>query len=142
MPHEELATAIGRTVGATLHARPASRVHGGSINECYRWQGSGGSVFVKVAPAQSSATFDAEAAGLEELRHADAVRVPRVLGVGTNGGAAWLALEWIQSGRPSGLTDSILGEQLARQHRSTQPAFGWNSDNTIGTTPKLNERNE
>jgi protein-ribulosamine 3-kinase len=139
MPHEELATAIGRTIGATLHAEPVSRVHGGSINECYRWQGSRGSVFVKVAPAKSSATFDAEAAGLEELRHADAVRVPRVLGVGTNGGAAWLALEWIQSGRPSGLTDPILGEQLARQHRSTQPAFGWNRDNTIGSTPQLNE---
>jgi fructosamine-3-kinase len=139
MPHEELATAIGRTIGATLHPQPASRVHGGSINECYRWQGDGGSVFVKVAPAQSSAMFAAEAAGLEELRRAEAVRVPRVLGVGTTAGAAWLALEWIRSATPSGVTDSILGEQLARQHRSTRPAFGWNRDNTIGSTPQLNE---
>ena len=138
MSSEELATAIGRTLGATLHAQPASRVHGGSINECYRWQGDCGSIFVKVARAQSSAMFAAEAAGLEELRRADAVRVPRVLGAGTDAGAAWLALEWIRSGTASELTDSILGEQLARQHRSTQPAFGWSRDNTIGSTPQLN----
>jgi protein-ribulosamine 3-kinase len=81
----------------------------------------------------------AEAAGLEELRHADAVRVPRVLGVGGGAGSAWLALEWIQSGVSSRATDSLLGEQLARQHRMTQAAFGWSRDNTIGSTPQLNE---
>jgi fructosamine-3-kinase len=109
--------------------------------------------------------FAAEAAGLEELRRADSVRVPRVLGVGTDIGAdagpgvdpgvgvgtdpgvgvdlgvgnAWLALEWIERGPSSRATDSILGEQLARQHRTTQAAFGWSRDNTIGSTPQLNE---
>jgi hypothetical protein len=79
----QLAIWIGRVVGATLHSRPAGRVHGGSINECYRWQSDVGSIFVKVAPARISAMFAAEAAGLEELRRAAAVRVPRVLGVST-----------------------------------------------------------
>jgi fructosamine-3-kinase len=32
----------------------------------------------------------------------------------------------------------LLGEQLARQHRATRAAFGWDRDNTIGSTPQLN----
>src|SRR3981081_2767495 len=113
MALDELATAIGNSLGVSLHPQPASRVHGGSINECYRWEGDAAPLFVKVAPARGSAMFEAEAAGLEELRRARAVRVPRVMGVGMGAGKAWLALEWIQSGRPSRATDAVLGEQLA-----------------------------
>ena len=167
MVSDELAISIGATVGAKLHARPSDRVHGGSINECYRWQSEVGPIFVKVAPARSIEMFAAEAAGLDELRRAKAVRVPRVLGVGTSedraarvgtgtsvgcaarvgagtradrdsGARAWLALEWIESTAPSWLADSVLGEQLARQHRATQQTFGWTRDNTIGSTPQLN----
>jgi protein-ribulosamine 3-kinase len=134
-----LATAIGKSLGVSLRPEPTSRVHGGSINECYRWEGNAGPLFVKVAPARGSAMFEAEAAGLEELRRAQAVRVPRVMSVGASAGKAWLALEWIQSGAPSRATDAVLGEQLVRQHRSSQPAFGWNRDNTIGSTPQLND---
>jgi protein-ribulosamine 3-kinase len=83
--------------------------------------------------------LEAEAAGLDELRLATAVRIPQVLGVGVAAGTAWLALEWIHSGGSSRATDSLLGEQLARQHRATRPAFGWSRDNTIGSTPQLNE---
>jgi protein-ribulosamine 3-kinase len=139
MTLELLATAIGNSLGVSLHSQPASRVHGGSINECYRWESNAGPFFVKLAPARGSAMFEAEAAGLEELGRAKAVRVPRVMGVGTSAGKAWLALEWIQSGTLSRTTDAVLGEQLARQHRSTRPAFGWSRDNTIGSTPQLND---
>jgi protein-ribulosamine 3-kinase len=136
---DALATAIGESLGVSLRPRPAARVHGGCINECYRWEIDGGAIFVKVAPARSSAMFEAEAAGLEALRLADAVRVPRVLSVGTHAGTAWLALEWIQSGAASRVTDSLLGEQLARQHHSSHPTFGWSRNNTIGSTPQLND---
>src|SRR5882757_8091566 len=139
MALDALATAIGNSLGLSLHPQPTSRVHGGSINECYRWEGDAGPLFVKIAPARGSAMFEAEAAGLEELRRAQAVRVPRVMGVGTSAGKAWLALEWIQSGTSTRATDALLGEQLARQHRATQPAFGWSRDNTIGSTPQLND---
>ncbi|MBS0421822.1 MAG: fructosamine kinase family protein [Proteobacteria bacterium] len=169
MVSDELAISIGTTIGAKLRAQPSDRVHGGSINECYRWQSEVGPIFVKVAPARNIEMFTAEAAGLDELRRANAVRVPRVLGVGTSdaarvgvgaavdsnlgtrmdrdsgarmdrdsGARAWLALEWIEAGPSSHVADAILGEQLARQHRATQTAFGWTRDNTIGSTPQLN----
>jgi protein-ribulosamine 3-kinase len=139
MALDALATAIGNSLGVSLHSQPASRVHGGSINECYRWESDSGALFVKLAPARGSAMFEAEAAGLEELQRAQAVRVPRVMSIGTSAGKAWLALEWIQSGTPSRTTDAVLGEQLARQHRATQPAYGWSRNNTIGSTPQLND---
>ena len=142
MTLDVLATAIGDSLGVSLHSQPTSRVHGGSINECYRWESNAGAFFVKLAPARGSAMFEAEADGLEELRRAEAVRVPRVMGVGTSAGKAWLALEWIQSGTSSRVTDALLGEQLAQQHRATQPAFGWSRDNTIGSTPQLNDWDE
>src|SRR6202048_5108708 len=139
MALELLATAMGNSLGVALRSQPTCRVHGGSINECYRWEGDAGSLFVKVAPARGSAMFEAEAAGLEELRCAQAVRVPRVMSLGTSAGKAWLALEWIQSGTPSRTTDAVLGAQLARQHRGAQPAYGWSRNNTIGSTPQLND---
>jgi protein-ribulosamine 3-kinase len=138
MSVQQLATVIGETLGLALRVQPTSRVHGGSISECYRWDGDHGPIFVKVAPVRSRAMFDAEAAGLQTLRLADAVRVPRVLGVGVGEGRAWLALEWIQTGARSQATDSLLGEQLAKQHRTLQSAFGWDRDNTIGSTPQQN----
>ena len=132
-----LAEAIGANLGASL-ATSASSVHGGSINECYRWESSAGPLFVKVAPARGRAMFAAEAAGLEELRSANAVRVPRVLGVGGDEVSAWLALEWISFGGRSEVAEAALGEQLALQHRRSAPAFGWVRDNTIGSTPQVN----
>src|SRR5438105_1228027 len=82
------------------------QMHGGSISEGYRWEADAGPFFVKLAPARGSAMLEAEAAGLEELRRAQAVRVPRVMSVGTTAGKAWLALEWIESGAPSRATDA------------------------------------
>ena len=133
-----LAEAIGATVGASLRTTPASSVHGGSINECYRWESSAGPLFVKVAAARGGPMFAAEAAGLEELRSADAVRVPRVLGSGQNESNSWLVLEWIPFGRSSTAVEARLGEQLALQHRRTARAFGWSRANTIGSTPQVN----
>jgi protein-ribulosamine 3-kinase len=150
----ELAAVIGKAIGATLQPQPIARVHGGSINECHRWQSSAGPLFVKVAPAAGLGMLEAEAEGLEELRRANAVRVPRVLGVATTPSEVALALEWIELGGASrGAADlhgaargagasrsaaAMLGEQLAAQHRVGAAAFGWHRDNTIGSTPQAN----
>jgi len=88
-----VAVAISEQMGTRLRPHPAQRTLGGSINECYRWESDGGPVFVKVGPPANHAMFAAEAAGLEELCRANAVRIPKVRRVGRNGTHAWLALE-------------------------------------------------
>jgi fructosamine-3-kinase len=134
----ELATALGKAIGLTLQPQPAAAVHGGSINESHRWETNAGPIFVKVAPPHQRAMLEAEAAGLDELQRATAVRVPRALGIAVTDGAVALALEWIDLGRASPATETALGEQLAVQHRVTAKAFGWDRDNTIGSTPQAN----
>lgn len=117
-------------------ARP---VTGGSINECFRYESERGPVFVKVAVKDLLPVFEAEAAGLNELRFATALRIPEVLGVGTTDDHALLALEWIDLHPPVKQSSSQLAEQLVSQHRMTQPMFGWQTNNFIGATPQKNE---
>jgi fructosamine-3-kinase len=121
---------------------PAARVHGGCINDSFRWETSAGPIFVKVAPADRLAMLEAEAAGLRELQQAAAVRVPAVRAVGAADGECFLALEWIDLAASSAAAESRLGEQLAWQHRVNAPAFGWHRDNTIGSTLQPNAWHE
>jgi fructosamine-3-kinase len=129
----EAATGLGfATTSAQLGA-------GGGFASCQRWQSSAGPVFVKMAPLAREAALEAEAEALRELTAANAVRVPAVLGSGTSGDRAFLALEWIEFGSASAATEALLGEQLARLHRTTASRFGWHRDNTIGATPQRND---
>lgn len=134
----EVATALGKAIGLVLEPKPAAAVHGGSINATHRWETNAGPIFVKVAPADRREMFEAEAAGLDELRRARALRVPRPLGVASTAEETALALEWIDLGRATRATETALGQQLAVQHRVTAKAFGWDRDNTIGSTPQAN----
>jgi fructosamine-3-kinase len=93
---------------------------------------------VKLASREKLAAFEGEAAGLQELRRANATRIPEVLGAGASGGHCWLALEWIQFGPRPRAAQISLGEELARLHHVSMQLFGWNRDNTIGSTPQLN----
>jgi fructosamine-3-kinase len=135
MMREALEAATGLEFGATSAQLGA----GGGFASCQRWQSSAGPVFVKVAPLAREAALEAEAEALRELTAANAVRVPAVLGFGTSGDRAFLALEWIEFGPAAAGTEARLGEQLARLHRTTASRFGWHRDNTIGATPQRND---
>jgi len=137
-------TAIGAQLAARLRvrvdSRPESRVHGGCINQSYRWESATGPLFVKIASAQQLAMFEGEAEGLQELAKSHSVRVPRPLAVGTSAECAFLAIEWIDLAGSVSAASKHLGEQLARQHRASNEQFGWHRDNTIGSTPQINTR--
>jgi protein-ribulosamine 3-kinase len=135
---EAAATQIGAILRTTLAPKPAGRAHGGSINDCYRWESAAGPLFVKLAAPARHPMLEAEAEGLRELGAARAVRVPRVLASGITGTHAWLALEWLDLASASGSSQALLGQQLARLHRTVSDRFGWKIDNTIGSTPQPN----
>jgi fructosamine-3-kinase len=135
---ETLRQALQRALGRSLDPGPASRVAGGSVGECVRWAGDDGDLFVKLAPAEWQWAFEAEGAGLAELDAAGAIRVPALLGSGTAGSTAWLALRWIDFVTPVRRSEALLGEQLASLHRVGAPRFGWHRGNTIGATQQHN----
>ena len=113
-------------------------VHGGDISAAWRAKAEDQPVFLKTGPASSYEMFLAEAEGLKELALADALRVPQVLGCVRSASESLLALEWIDFDLPNRDTESLLGTQLAKQHRYCSDRFGWHRDNTIGSTPQRN----
>lgn len=133
MNPEVLAAALGAAVTGT---RP---VGGGSINVAGRVSlADGRTVFVKHRPGAPPATFTREAEGLARIRVPGGPRVPRVLAVGDDDGARFLALEWLPPGRPAPDHDAVLGRGLAALHASGAPAFGDDAPNWIGPLPQDN----
>lgn len=132
-----VAADIGQASGAAFHPeRPESR-GGGCINSAYLLRDGSRAFFVKTNRAALLDMFEAESEGLEEMLAADAIRVPRPLCHGSHGDSAYLAMEYLELG---GRGDAgRMGEQLAAMHRREAPRFGWKRDNTIGSTPQLND---
>jgi fructosamine-3-kinase len=131
--------ALEAATGLRLRAAASPVGAGGGFASCQRWDSDSGPVFVKVAPVARAAALEAEALGLRELAAAREIRVPAVLGHGTTGAHAFLALEWIEFGATRPGTEATLGRQLARTHRVTAAQYGWHRDNTIGATPQRND---
>ena len=79
---------------------------------------------------------------MRALAHPSAIRVPAPAACDSKGDCApaFLVLEWLDFG--AGGRDAALGLALARLHRTTAEAYGWQRDNTIGTTPQDNARTE
>lgn len=134
---EGVAAALESVTGALRDSQPAG---GGSINASFVLTACDGQrYFLKLNAASRADMFAAEAAGLEELARADAVRVPQALAQGLAGGQAYLLLEGLELGRADSTAAAELGRQLAAQHRVSSTAFGWHRDNTIGSTPQPND---
>lgn len=122
---------------ATNTARPIS---GGSINAAYvvsgQHNGQTQTFFIKTNSANRLSMFEAEVEGLQALRDSHSLRVPAPICSGVAGLAAYLIMEHLPlSGKGD---DTQLGSGLASMHRSQHTKFGWQRDNTIGSTPQPN----
>ncbi|HJQ41972.1 MAG TPA: fructosamine kinase family protein [Jatrophihabitantaceae bacterium] len=79
--------------------------------------------------------FVVEAAGLDWLRQANAVAVPRVVSVGRD----HIELERIEHGSWTRAADERFGRELAVLHRTGAPSFGGENRAYIGPLPMPNE---
>jgi fructosamine-3-kinase len=117
-------------------------VGGGCIHTAIRIDGEASegkrSYFAKLNDAGRKKLFDAEKDGLEAIRKAGMVKVPRVVTVGSDDDEAWLVLEWLDLVPLDGPGGAKLGAALAAQHRLPQEKFGWARDNFIGASPQVN----
>jgi fructosamine-3-kinase len=114
-------------------------VSGGSINQAYRISDGRQFFFVKLNQANQVMMFESEALGLQDLAASGSIRIPQPICWGTAENNSYIVLEWIDLGRgiPSSWVE--LGRQLAHLHRETySKGFGWDRNNTIGSTPQLN----
>jgi fructosamine-3-kinase len=117
----------------------AQQLAGGDINTAYKLQCQDRAYFVKLNHAALIVMFEAECAGLHELALAETVKVPSPVVFGSTTQHAFLVLNFIPLKSKNAQIDSLLGRQLALLHQQTKPYFGWQQNNTIGSTPQLNQ---
>ncbi|MEM6883837.1 MAG: fructosamine kinase family protein [Verrucomicrobiota bacterium] len=135
-----IAEAISEAMGKSFRVESTQSVGGGCINEAFRLVGSDASYFVKINRATWLDMFIAEAEGLNALRQTDALKAPQPICYGVDASQAYLVLEHLPLRSLSSAAQTILGKQLAQLHRTTSDQFGWQRDNTIGSTPQVNTR--
>ena len=137
---------IASSIGEPFAIQSTQHVGGGSINTAHVvYSDNNRSYFVKSNSASRLGMFEAERDGLNEIAGTGAIKVPRPLCIGTSAGNSYIVMEHlpIQNGR-GGSTASLeqLGIDLASMHRHTASQFGWHRDNTIGSTPQVNDQSD
>jgi len=137
-PWTDICKSITAATGKTFKIDHRAAVRGGCINSTFRIAGGDRSYIVKLNAADKADMFAAEAAGLEEITRANAIRVPQPVCPGANRESGWLVLEYIALGRGNNASMRALGQQLAALHRATGERYGWKRGNTIGATPQIN----
>ena len=142
----EICTATGQPFLLKKHAA----MGGGSINQAHRIEGvftgdgenKNVSFFIKFNDKSRLEMFAAEAAGLEEIEKAHAIRVPQVISYGIEENQSYLILENLLLAGEQADSAICLGQQLAAMHKISAKQFGWTRDNTIGSTRQINKQTD
>jgi protein-ribulosamine 3-kinase len=126
-------------LGTEEHVLNYHFLGGGNINSAVRVVGASGTYFVKWNESQEQDIFEKEAYGLEQLRKTNTLKIPEVLGWGSNEGKSYLLLEYIDSAMQRPTYWTHLGESLAEIHAHTHKTFGLEHDNYLGALTQHNE---
>ncbi len=144
---DTLAVQLGQQISAITDTQfeivDRKSVNGGCINQSYIISNHlQEKYFVKLNQPALVGMFEAEAKGLLEMAATATIKVPLPICWGTIENFSYLVLEYLN------LTDRCnpknwqeLGKNLARMHRhqlDPRPQFGWHLNNTIGSTPQIN----
>ncbi len=137
MDWQLLAERLAQQTGLRKGKVEATPVSGGDINRAWRLELDGQRFFVKLNRAALLPMFEAERTGLQAIERSAAIRVPRVYLTGSQDGDAYIVMEYIDFGaRPA---PERLAQALAAMHRCYHDRFGFDIDNTIGSTPQHND---
>ena len=131
-----VAKEISAATGVTFQLRHEADVGGGCINSALVLSDGARRFFLKHNAASHADMFAAEANGLTALAAASALRVPMPVCHGVAADRAYIVLEHLTLTAHGDA--AALGAGLARQHAVTHAQFGWERDNTIGSTPQIN----
>ena len=156
---DKIAAHISEATGETFSIDNRRSVSGGCINQGYAISSSKHTYFAKINQASQVAMFEAETLGLQQMAETQTIRVPQPICWGTEGNSAYIVLEWLDLRGGGG--DRVwedMGRKLAQMHKYIPPQhppglkggeegdfavvggrFGWDVDNTIGSTPQINQ---
>ena len=106
---------------------------GGCIGNALKVEVENGNAYF-VKQYQNPKMHLAEANGLNELKTANSIRIPRVLKANDK----FLILEFIESSPKVSNFSEKFGRQFADLHRNNGSGFGYFEDNFIGSTDQIN----
>jgi fructosamine-3-kinase len=87
--------------------------------------------------------FESEVIALQQMAATQTIQVPKPICWGVNERHSYLVLSWLNLGKGNATSWRSLGRQLARMHSQGQnQRFGWERNNTIGSTPQINTWSE
>ena len=115
---------------------------GGCINTSVRAETNASSFFVKWNEAQFLDMFEKEALGLNELRKAESLVIPKVLATGQLQGVAYMVQEFLEKAPETEKYSKALGEGLAELHQIKAKSFGVGHNNYIGRLAQQNDSRE
>jgi fructosamine-3-kinase len=138
----EISAQITQATGNHFEVDARQSLSGGCINQVYLisdWRGTPNRYLLKLNQASLIEMFVAEATGLSELGATATMKVPTPICWGSQ---SYLVLEYLDlTARANSHGWSEMGGDLARLHQyrsSDRQRFGWQIDNTIGSTPQIN----
>ncbi|HCF28323.1 MAG TPA: hypothetical protein DEV81_14230 [Cyanobacteria bacterium UBA11049] len=135
----QIAQHISKVTEKEFSVNSHRSVSGGCINQGYAVTGGDCTYFVKLNSASEVVMFEAEALGLKQMLATATIRVPKPICWGTAASSAYIVLEWLELGRGGNSSWQEMGRQLAAMHSHTSSqGFGWEMNNTIGSTPQIN----
>src|SRR5919199_491099 len=155
----QIAARITEATGEEFQINNRRSVSGGCINQGYAVNGDTGTYFVKRNQASQVHMFEAEALGLKQMLETRTIRVPKPICCGTVNDSAYIVLDWLELGgsknsqcweqmgrqlasmhrwNPSQPNENLKVESSNLQHSTLQGGFGWDINNTIGSTPQIN----
>lgn len=135
----EIAQAISRETEQEFAIANTKSVSGGCINQGYRVSSKDRTYFVKLNDVSKVEMFAAEALGLKQMYATKTITVPQPVCWGIAANSSYLVLQWLDLGSGSNQSWAEMGRQLAAMHRvGTSQDFGWELNNTIGSTPQIN----
>jgi len=137
---QEISQAIAKATQKSFKIEDTRSVSGGCINQGYQLKGDNQEYFVKLNQASKVEMFQAEALGLKQMIATKTLVVPQPICWGVADSSSYIVLEWLDLGRGNSSSWQEMGKQLALMHKQgTSPQFGWNLNNTIGSTPQIND---
>ena len=135
-----IADRISQITGEKFEVKNRRSVGGGCINQGYAISDSDRIYFIKLNQASGLDMFEAEALGLQQMWETQTIRVPKPICGGIADNSAYIVMEWLDLGGGGSVSAwEEMGRNLAAMHKATSSkGFGWDRNNTIGSTPQIN----
>jgi fructosamine-3-kinase len=112
-------------------------IGGGDVSQAYHLCGEGADYFVKLNNRVYAGMFENEARGLQTLGQFGSIKVPCIVTFGEFEQYRYLVLQYVQMQKRGDIAD--FATTLARLHLNSHSQFGFDHDNTIGTTAQINQ---